>query len=105
MKIALLGHNGDALLDAHRGRNHVDTHNVRGATCGNNTGGQYANRRRLTRPIRSEQTEDLAAPYRKRNAIYSIDACLGIAFHQVFNFNRNYLFWVFRHKNLSPSTE
>src|SRR6266566_8121527 len=51
VKIALLGYNGDTLLDAHGVRNYVDAHNACRTTCGKDACGQHANGRRLTSPV------------------------------------------------------
>src|SRR6266702_4349742 len=71
IKVALLGDDRDTLLD----------------TRWYNICSQHTNSRRLTCSIWSEQAKDLAFLYGKRDVVNGIERCLGIALHQVLNFN------------------
>ena len=87
IKVALLGDDRDTLLDTHWVSYNIDAHNMRRATRWYNICSQHTNSRRLTRSIWSEQAKDLAFLYGKRDVVNGIERCLGIALHQVLNFN------------------
>ena len=63
IQVALLRHNGDALLDAHRVGHYIDARNMSGTAGWQDACGEHANGSRFARSVGSEQAEDFAAPH------------------------------------------
>src|SRR5580692_3717372 len=86
VEVALLGDDGDALLDADGVGSHVETHDGGGAGGGQHAGDQHADGGGFAGAVGSQQAEDLAGAHAEGDAVDGVYGRLRVAFNEVADF-------------------